>query len=363
LHNLAETDRIPASSKRRTALRGKDGIVALLMMLVATSGWAVGVVFPEPGWNLWSVGQEAIYVVRPGVRARFRVALIPRVVLRGNASEFGMLVPTPSEPTLSTVGGAVFDEASLITQPLSRQRSFLSDGCGGNDVAPGVPVTGVGGAEERGVDVLQEKSVGAFEVAVLSAGSSSELVAWLDQHGYRHNVEETRVLDEYVAQRWVFTALRLRRNPSPPEPLDWQTEPLMLLYETDTLTYPMRLAALSASPSDATRLLLYIVAEKRMTFDGARTRYANRISRKELERIRADAPIFGGLLSEGVFLTKLSREYSLFDEKEDFTFRETVSREYQETTTTRRFEWAGFGVLWLLGWCGRYALRRKGRRA
>lgn len=301
------------------------GLVVFLLM--SRMGWSQGVVFPEPGWNVWSAGQEAIYVVRPGMRARYRVALIPRVQLQGNAPRFGMLLPTPSEPTLITIGGSVFDEAARITQPLFRGSSFLSEGCGGDSVP--YPV---GEPEREGVTVLQEKRVGAFEVAVLSSRSSEELLRWLEEHGYSHGIEEDRLLDDYIAKGWVFTAMRFRREVLPAEPFSWQTEPLTLLYETENLLYPMRLAALSASPSDATRLRLYVVSDQRVTFDGARTRYANRISQRELERIRADAPVFGGLLSEGVFLTKLTREYSLFDSKEDFEFRHTVSREYHEVT-------------------------------
>lgn len=324
------------------------GLVVFLLM--SRVGWSQGVVFPEPGWNLWSIGQEAIYVVRPGVKARYRVALIPRVQLRGNAPSFGMLLPTPSEPTLMTVGGSVFDEAARITQPLFRGRSFLSEGCGGDSVP--YPVGETEPARE-GVTVLQEKTVGAFEVVVLSSGSSSELLRWLEEHGYTHGVEETRLLDDYIAHGWVFTAMRFRREALPAEPFLWQTEPVTLLYEAESLLYPMRLAALSASPSDAMRLRLYVVSDERVTFDGARTHYANRISRRELERIRADAPVFGGLLSEGVFLSQLTREYSLFDPKEDFEFRNTVSREYQEVTRTVSpflYGTSPFVGLLLLGW-------------
>jgi hypothetical protein len=348
---------------RSKSLRYLLAVVAFLTTLPRL-GWAPCVVFPEAGWNLWSVGQEAIYVVRPGSKAQYRVALIPRVMIRGNAPEFGVFVPTPSEPTLSAVGGTVFDEASLITQPLIRQRSIFGDGCGRSDVIYESPVaTEPGRGEDEDVVVLQQKTVGVFDAVVLTAGSSSDLVAWLDEHGYRHGIEDARALDDYVAKRWVFTAMRLRRDVEPTDPFTWQTEPAMLLYETDSLTYPMRLAALSASPSDATRLRLTIVADKRTTFDGARTRYANRVSRKELERIRADAPVFGGLLSEGAFITKLTREYSLFDIKDDFDFRATEAREYQETTASYFYAVESLGALVLLGWCGRRAFRRKGRSA
>lgn len=337
-------------------------VIAFLAAFFPVSSRAQCLVYPEPGRDVWGVGQETILVVRAGTRARYRVALIPRVELRGDAAEFGTLVPTPSVPTLTSIGQTVFDEATLVTRPIYRPRSFFSGGCGGSDIMYETPVAAETG-DDRGVTVLQERTVGSFETVVLSAESSSELAAWLDKHGYASGIEDARVFDEYIANRWVFTAMRLRRVALPNDVYYWRTAPVMLQYETDALTYPMRLAALTASPSDATRLSLTVVADERMTFDGARTRYANRISRKELERIRADAPVFGGLLSEGAFLTKATREYSIFDDKEDFNLRATESREFQETTPSYLYAAESLGALCLLGWRARRALRRKGSSA
>ncbi|MBT5537063.1 DUF2330 domain-containing protein, partial [Candidatus Poribacteria bacterium] len=302
-------------------------VVALALFALTCKAWGPCVVFGPPGGGFGSVGQQAIYVVQPGSAAKYRVVLVPRVQVRGNPTDVGILVPTPSPPEFQTVGASVFDEGGWLTAPLWRSRSN-GGGCGfvgGDDeVAVDSPTA------DDGTTVISQQTVGDFDVVVLSAHTSSALIEWLDANGYAHGVDDDSVLDEYVADGWVFTAMRRHVEDGifgDPEPdlFLWDTEPVAMTYDADELHYPMRLAALSASTTDSTRVLVYTIADERLTFEGARTRYANRISDIELRSIRDQAPSFGALLSPGVFLTRLERDYSVFEDKPDFTLDATES--------------------------------------
>ena len=79
-------------------------------------------------------------------------------------------------------------------------------------------------------------------------------------------------------------------------------------------------------------------------------------------------PSFGGLLTEGSFLTRLQRDYAVFEDKPDFTLDETVSTEFREVRFASLL-WPGVGdwfwvaplAVWML--VGRLARRRRASRA
>ena len=366
------------SSKWRSAVccnafhaRLRVHILAVVAFATAATAWAPCVVFapdrPGGAGGFGSVGQHAIYVIRQGTEARYRVTLIPRVKVRGNPNDVGILIPTPSPPEFQTVAANVFDEASMLTQPLLRRRSrrSFSSGCGADD-----DVAFDASGEDDGVTVVSRQTVGDFIVVVLSAQTSEAIIEWLEQHNYKHGVEDDSALESYVAAGWFFTAMR--RLNADPEAEDrsfmWQTDPVAMSYDADEVVYPMGLTAISASGSDSTRVLIYAIADERLTFDGAETGYANRISGVELRRIRDDAPNFGGLLTEGSFLTRLKRDYAVFEDKPDFTLDETVSTEFREVRFASLLapgvgDW--FWVAPLAAWMlmGRLVRRRRASRA
>jgi hypothetical protein len=348
-------------------------VIAIVAFATAATAWAPCVVFapdwPGGGGGVGSVGQHAIYVIREGGAARYRVTLIPRVKVRGNPNDVGILIPTPSVPEFQTVASNVFDEASLLTQPLWRQRSRSSfnSGCGfpTGDLDGAFDVSG-----EDDVTVVSRQTVGDFDVVVLSAQTSAAIIEWLDEAGFAHGVDDDSALDGYVASGWLFTAMRrLDANPEAEDRVFvWQTDPVAMSYDADEVVYPMGLTAISASGTDATRVLIYAIADERLTFDGAETVYANRISSIELGRIRDDAPNFGSLLTEGAFLTRLKRDYAVFEDKPDFTLDETGSTEFREVRFASLL-WFGVGdwywVAPLAAWMfvGRVVRRRRVSRA
>ena len=341
----------------------RASFIALVLFALTSRAWGPCVVFGPPGGGFGSVGQQAIYVVQAGSAAKYRVVLVPRVQVRGNPNDVGILVPTPSVPEFQTVGARVFDEGGWLTAPLWRSRSG-GGGCGFAGSEDDIAVDSPTAAD--GTTVISEQTVGDFVVAVLSAQTSSALIEWLDENGYAHGVEDDSVLDEYVSAGWVFTAMRrhveggMEGDPEPDMFL-WDTEPVAMSYDADELHYPMRLAALSASATDSTRVLVYTIAPERLTFEGARTRYANRISDIELRSIRDEAPSFGALLSPGVFLTRLERDYSVFEDKPDFTLDATESNEFREVLFGSLL-WPGVGDWFWLAPLAAWLLSRRLRR-
>ena len=112
-------------------MKGIINIVAVFLanfLILAVSyddGESFCVIFPQNGRDIFGVAQRSILIFRED-----EVSLIPQVHFEGDARDFGILVPVPAEPRLSTVGANIFTEASFLTQPIIRQSN---QGCGCDD--------------------------------------------------------------------------------------------------------------------------------------------------------------------------------------------------------------------------------------
>ena len=81
--------------------------VTLALLLTIGTNYNVGdtacILFPQNGRDIFGSAQRNIYVVDEG-----RVSLIPQINFEGNAEDFGIFVPVPNLPELSTVPGWIF---------------------------------------------------------------------------------------------------------------------------------------------------------------------------------------------------------------------------------------------------------------
>ena len=135
-----------------------------------------------------------------------REDLILQVKYEGPVSEFGWLIPVPARPTVAQVPMACFYELSKFVQIRMQPRygvATLSLGLGG----------GGGGSAEPKVTVLEEKTLGAYEIAVLSADDAGALQEWLAKNKFQFPEGKEAVLDLYVKKHWFFVAVRVHLNP------------------------------------------------------------------------------------------------------------------------------------------------------
>ena len=148
-----------------------------------------------------------------------------RIQYMGEAENFAWVIPMMTVPTSFGVGSdALFEAVKNATVPtygFDVQQDNCNRGQGGTatnaDSSDGFGgLTGGGDGEfdddDDGpdVDVLAEASVGAFDIVVLTGGSAQEVVDWLDENGYAQDPEAVPILDEYLAENHVFTAIKLQ---------------------------------------------------------------------------------------------------------------------------------------------------------
>jgi HEAT repeat protein len=220
--------------------------------------------------------QKAIIVHDAG-----REDLLLQVKYEGPLEEFGWLIPVPSLPKVEKGSMEAFYELSQLTQ-----RHFGA----GQDV---VTLSTRGGHEES-VEVFEIKTVGAYEVAVLSAQDSASLARWLQTHDYSIPEGKSEIVDEYVRRGWYFIAAKIQldkgvafKTVSTTSPKDsdaptkarkilqsklstGELHPLLISFDTPKCVFPLKISAVGGNPSEVS---LYVLSSEplldRFIFDEA----------------------------------------------------------------------------------------------
>ena len=222
-------------------------IVLLAIVFVLLQGLALadGAFFPTE--EQWKQMRERSLINEPEQKAvvffsKGTEQLIISAGYEGSASDFAWVVPVPSRPKVEILKGAIFHELAKLVEPkrptgrLSKSAQTMS--------APGA------------VTVLERKTVGAYDVSVLSATDGQALMKWLKANKYHLPEKAVGPMKSYAKQGWTFVASRIK-VPSNSEGLRTGTlAPLRLTFKAKQPVYPMKLS--SANPK-AFSVLVYLV--------------------------------------------------------------------------------------------------------
>ena len=215
---------------------------------------------------------------------------------------------------------------------------------------------------EGWVEVLDEMTVGAFDLTVLRAGDAGELRAWLEERGFAYDGEAEALLADYIERAWCFTAMRI----SPAyedttygsveyELSEGVIEPLRFIFDAPEPVYPLRISSLN--PGE-TEVLLYVLAAQAYGHGSMELEYAERWQPVQIGALAEYSELAGNMEeSGGCCVTKLRRAFSPED-MEDLYLAPADQRA------------GGVGRLCLARWrlalvgaaCSRSRPRRAGRR-
>lgn len=200
----------------------------------------------EPGQKAvihWDKGQET---------------MVLQVKFSGPAQDFAWIVPLPSRPEVDVLGEGhpLFEELSQYTQRRAYKKRRPS-GSRGMDMAEA----------GLGVEVAEQKTVGVYDTAVLSGSDPKALESWLEKHGYKFPGHGRAVLEEYIAKKWWFCAMKI--NPEAEKKglvsglQEGELQPLKLKFASETMVYPLRISSLNPG---STEILLYLLSPQPMAF-------------------------------------------------------------------------------------------------
>ena len=181
----------------------------------------------------------------------------------GDPERFAWLLPMPVVPTSVTPGSeALFQNLrdgtvptftrTNIVDPCEDQGtgfSCISDrDCGTCGPPTGSESNAAGDGDDDGPEIVGRGVAGAFEYTVLQSDDADELVQWLEDHDYQQEEEAPPILDEYIAEGFVFVAIKLQAGTGIDE-----IHPLTVRYEGDEPCIPIRLTRIAAKPDMAIR--------------------------------------------------------------------------------------------------------------
>lgn len=192
----------------------------------------------------------------------------------GSVEQFGMLVPLPSVPSLRKLDERVFTQLEAAVDPpavtahIQEIYPYAGPPTSRPSVAESSAAVDVSGdamsLRRDEVVVVKEEAIGMYEVAVLAAGSSSALERWMNENQFRYPTGMDDVVEEFVASRWMFVAVKAHvapvgstdarpgmRNVDPSMPkgasFDGYVQGMAFRFKADEAVIPMRLSVFNGN--------------------------------------------------------------------------------------------------------------------
>ena len=208
-------------------------------------------------------GENILFVV-DGTHVEAHV----QIQYSGNPNRFAWVVPVPRVPEIKAGSQPLFTNLLGATVPtFATQQSFATCngssradsggvGCGSSDVAEDASFSGGNfpGASEGQPSppdngaVIAQKPVGAYDTTTLGNVSAEKLIEWLKTNNFQVPDATAKLLADYVAQNYVFVAVRLTPGTSVDE-----IHPLVFRYEGNEPCVPLKLTAVAAKENMGVR--------------------------------------------------------------------------------------------------------------
>ncbi|MCI0381147.1 MAG: DUF2330 domain-containing protein [Gemmataceae bacterium] len=200
----------------------------------------------------------------------------------GNALDFGMVIPTPTQPKLhemprdffkhlaiySILKKREFPHSKLLPIEADRLRLFAR---------AAVAQESAQGDSRRDsqkkptVVVLEAGVVGSLDYKIIEASRADDLFQWLKDHKYSYSGDEA-TLNHYIQKKWLFTVMKIdtaqmKRNKD--GSFAGEVTPTRFQFTSDKLVYPLKITQISVK--DKTEALFYVQAPHKVDLPGDMT--------------------------------------------------------------------------------------------
>jgi hypothetical protein len=206
----------------------------------------------------------------------------------GNALDFGMVIPTPTQPKLSEMPRDFFKHLAVYT--IMRKRELPH-----SKLLPLIepqPVDQLAqlGAlrlmssqsqatsfkslrEERkpAIKILEVGTVGSLDYKIIEAGRADDLYKWLKDNKYSYAGDEA-TLGHYIQKKWLFTVMKIdtaqmKRNKD--GTFAGEVTPTRFQFTSEKLVYPLKITQISVR--EKTEALFYVQAPFKVDLPGDMT--------------------------------------------------------------------------------------------
>ncbi|MBI3823670.1 MAG: DUF2330 domain-containing protein [Planctomycetes bacterium] len=207
----------------------------------------------------------------------------------GNALDFGMVIPTPSQPKLSEMPRDFFKHLAIYTimkkrefahskllpliEPQEFDKRFMFGGApAANGAMLKAQATGLGREERKpAIKILEVGTVGSLDYKIIEAGRADDLFKWLKDNKYTYSGDEA-TLNYYVQKKWLFTVMKIdtmqmKRNKD--GSFDGEVTPTRFQFTSEKLIYPLKITQISVR--ERTEALFYVQAPFKVDLPGDMT--------------------------------------------------------------------------------------------
>jgi hypothetical protein len=198
----------------------------------------------------------------------------------GNALDFGMVIPTPSQPKLHEMPRDFFKHLAVYTImkkrefPVSKLMPVMVDSMARNRFSFEVEKAAAageghgGGGRAPAIKILEAGVVGSLDYKIIEAGRADDLYKWLKDNSYSYSGDEA-TLGFYVQKKWIFTVMKIdtmqmKRNKD--GTFAGEVSPTRFQFASEKLVYPLKITQISVK--DKTEALFYVQAPTKVDLKG-----------------------------------------------------------------------------------------------
>lgn len=195
----------------------------------------------------------------------------------GDATDFALVMPFPSEPTVAEAPESIFMELEDLTNPLIEFTDVAAVGLAEADDES---------RAQEGVTIIEERDVGDFSTVSLSATSESALLTWLDNEGYEVTDEKKEIIGNYVDSDGYFVALKVNMEAAEVDEsgfLQGELKPISFVFESSETNIPLQLLA---GDNSLVTLTIYTLGDEFTYVPGAEIQFSKKVDASQLK----DAP-------------------------------------------------------------------------
>lgn len=270
---MTDRKRTPGGPRRplRAGWLALGASLLLATGLLAPTGEAACCYFAALDKDVDQPGQKAFLTWDP---ERNEESFTVQAKFEGDARDFGMVIPTPSRPSLDEMPREFFRHLAVYTillpqpkrvwppRPVARYRRMAKSAPSAVDFSEGMEV------ESLGVRVLEAGIVGSLDYKILEASNARGLFQWLDQNQYSY-AGGTDTLDHYIRKGWNFTVMKIdtaQMKKGPDGNFLGEVTPTRFTFESKELVYPLKIT--QRSVKDRTEAIFYVQAPEQMDLKG-----------------------------------------------------------------------------------------------
>ena len=318
----------PSIQRQRALVSWHDGQQTLVVENVVRADGEAAWLLPVPG------KPTQIEQLPEGFFTLLSVRYVVPVI------QAGMGIPLAIYVLLLVVGGMALARSRSRKEPLTPTHYILTCGlmlCIGGTVCGILFPVFAGSSSDSAIGHdFQFKTVGSYEVSVISPDQTDAGIAWLREHKFRVSAKEQAVLEDYAKKGWHLVASRLKAGSDASKPL-----PLLIRCLSSEAVYPMALTALQGGPLN---LELFAVGPGTAQVSGMKLA----LSRKTQDAFESEKQT---VFPAESWTTRLNGTYNLDDHREDIRIKWGARSMQSMEMWTSDAKWAGLMERVLFGLC------------